>query len=206
MRLEKLDTLQNACLRVVEGFSRTTPVHVLSAANTIPTPEQRRTWMTGKEVLKGVSLNTPLSMTIRKLLETHDRTSTANFNLMENTALKIRHLVEAMDEEKISFYEQTAQNLVIETGLEGIENAKRNYNDTTLRQNALREIELKKPALMVYTDGSIMGAESGVGLYCETKGFKGKIQDREGSANLIGDRNCNELHIPTRRTKGCHNH
>jgi ribonuclease HI len=51
---------------------------------------------------------------------------------MEKPALKIRHLVEAMDEEEIGFHEQTAQNLVIETGLEGIEIAKRNYNDTTL--------------------------------------------------------------------------
>jgi hypothetical protein len=75
---------------------------------------------------------------------------------MEKTALKIRYLVEAMDEEEISFHEQTMQNLVIETGLEGIESAKRNYNDTTLRQNVLREIELRKSALMVHTDGSIM--------------------------------------------------
>jgi hypothetical protein len=56
-----------------------------------------------------------------------------------------------MDEEGISFHEQVAQNLV-----EGIESAKSNYNDTTLRQNALRKIEMKKPALMVYTDGTIM--------------------------------------------------
>jgi hypothetical protein len=61
-------------------------------------------------------------------------TSTAKFNLMmmERTVLKIRHLVEAMDEEEISFHEQTTQNLVIETGLGGIESANRNYNDTTL--------------------------------------------------------------------------
>jgi hypothetical protein len=44
---------------------------------------------------------------------------------------------------------------------------KRNYNDTTLRQNALREIEMKKPALMEYADGSIMGEEGGVGVHCE---------------------------------------
>jgi hypothetical protein len=74
-------------------------------------------------------------MIFKKWLETHDTTSTA----------KIRHLVEPMDEEEISFHEQTS--------LEGIESAKRNYNDATLRQNVLREIELKKPALMVYTDG-----------------------------------------------------
>jgi hypothetical protein len=43
--------------------------------------------------------------------------------------LKIRHLVEAMDEDETSFYEQTAQNLVIKSGLEGIESLKRNYND-----------------------------------------------------------------------------
>jgi hypothetical protein len=86
-------------------------------------------------------------MIIKKLLETHDTTSTAKLNLMEKTALKIRHLVEAMDEEEINFHEQTTQNLVIETGLEDIESAKRNYNDTSLRQNALREIELKKPTL-----------------------------------------------------------
>jgi hypothetical protein len=76
-RLQKLDTLQNVCLRVVGGFSRT-----------IPNPEQRRTWMTGKKVVKSVSLNTPLGITIRKLLETHDTTSTAKFNLMQKTALK----------------------------------------------------------------------------------------------------------------------
>jgi hypothetical protein len=85
--------------------------------------------------------------------------------------------------EEISFHEQTTQNLVIETGLEDIESAKRNYNDTTLRQNALREIELKKPAMMVYTDGSIMCKERGVGVYSEAKGFEG---DRERYANLIG--------------------
>jgi hypothetical protein len=62
-----------------------------------------------------------------------------------------------MDENEVSFHEHTAQNLVIETGLQGIESAKRNFNDTTLRQNALREIEMKKPALMMYTDVSIMG-------------------------------------------------
>jgi hypothetical protein len=109
--------------------------------------------MTGKEVVKSVSLNTPLRMTIRKFLGTYDTTSTVKFNLMENKALKIRHLVKAMDEEEISFYEQTSQNLVIEISLESIESAKRNYNDTTLRQNTLREIEMKEPALMVYTDG-----------------------------------------------------
>jgi hypothetical protein len=73
-----------------------------------------------------VSLSTLLGMRIRKLLETYDTTSTA----MEKTALKIRHLVEAMDEEEISYHEHVAQNLVIETGgLEDIESAKRNYND-----------------------------------------------------------------------------
>jgi hypothetical protein len=50
--------------------------------------------MTGKEVVKSVSLNTPLGSTTRKLLETQDTTSTAKFNLKEKTALKIRHLVE----------------------------------------------------------------------------------------------------------------
>jgi hypothetical protein len=62
-------------------------------------------------MMKSVSLNTPLGMTIRKLLETYDTTSTAKFNLMEKTALKIRHLVEAMDDKVISFHEQTARNL-----------------------------------------------------------------------------------------------
>jgi chorismate mutase len=42
------------CLRVVGGFSRTTPVHVLSPAITIPTQEQRRTCVRGKEVVKSV--------------------------------------------------------------------------------------------------------------------------------------------------------
>jgi hypothetical protein len=91
------------------------------------------------------------------------------------TALKVRHLVEAMDEEEMSFHEQTTQNLVIETGLEG-EKVWKNYNDTTLRQNALREIELNKPALVVYTGGSIMSEERSVGLYCEAKGFVGRYK------------------------------
>jgi hypothetical protein len=78
-RLQKLDTLQNGCLWVVGGFSRTIPIHVLSAANTIPTPEQRRIWMTGKEVVKSVSLNTILACQSENCL-------------MEKTALKIRHL------------------------------------------------------------------------------------------------------------------
>jgi hypothetical protein len=67
-----------------------------------------------------------------------------------------------MDEEEIIFNEQTTQNLEIETGLEGIESAKRNY--------ALREIELKKPALIY--------EERGVGVYCEAKGFEGREDTR----------------------------
>jgi hypothetical protein len=89
---------------------------------------------------------------------------------MEKTALKISHRVEVMDEEEIFFHEQPAPNLIIETDLEGIESAKRNYN-VWCRQNALREIEMKKPVLMVYTDGSIMSEERDVGLYC-FKGFE----------------------------------
>jgi hypothetical protein len=73
-----------------------------------------------------------------------------------------------MDEDETSFYEQTAQNLVIKSSLEG------NYNNTTLRQNALTEIEMKKPALMLYTDGSIMGEVRG--LYCEAKGSEGRYK------------------------------
>jgi hypothetical protein len=97
----------------------------------------------------------------------HDNQKTARntwYDSDAKTALKIRYLVEAMDEEEISFHEQTTQNLVIETGLDGIESAKRNYT--------LREIELKKPALMMYTDGSIIGEERGVGVYCEAKGLE----------------------------------
>jgi lipopolysaccharide biosynthesis glycosyltransferase len=86
-----------------------------------------------------------LAVSIANHCTIYDTTSTAKINLMEKTALKIRHLVEAMDEEEISFHEQTARNLVIETG---IKRAKRNYNDTTVGRNAWREIELKKPALM----------------------------------------------------------
>jgi hypothetical protein len=36
-----------------------------------------------------VSLNTPLGMTIRKMLQTDDTTSITKFNLMEKTAWKI---------------------------------------------------------------------------------------------------------------------
>jgi hypothetical protein len=100
--------------------------------------------MTGKEVVKGVALNTPLGRTIKNLLETYDA------NHMK-TVLKVKQLGEAMDEDEISFHKQTVQNRIIETDLEGIESAKRNYNDTRLRQNVLMEIKMKKPALMVYT-------------------------------------------------------
>jgi hypothetical protein len=50
--------------------------------------------MTAKEVVKSVSLNTPLGMTIRKLFETYDTRSRAKFNLMEKTALNIRLVVD----------------------------------------------------------------------------------------------------------------
>jgi hypothetical protein len=88
-----------------------------------------------------------------------------------------------MEEEEIRYHEQTAQNLAIETGLEGIDIAKRSYNDTTLSQNALKEIEMKKLTLMVYTDGSVIGEERGVGA----KGF----EERHNLIGAEGDRNCN---------------
>jgi hypothetical protein len=158
-------------LRVVGDFSRTTLIHVLSQKQFQPQNKEEH----GSQG-KSVSLNISLGMTNRKLLETCDTTSTAKFNLLEKTALKIRHLVGALEKEEISFHEQTAQNLEVETVLEGIESAKRNYNDITLRQKALREIEMKKPALMVYTNGSIIGVRRGVGVYCETKGFEGRYK------------------------------
>jgi hypothetical protein len=75
--------------------------------------------------MQSVSLNTAFGMAIKNLLETYDTTSTVKFNLMERTSLKIRHLLKAMDEEVISFQEQTAENLIIENDLEIIESAKK---------------------------------------------------------------------------------
>jgi hypothetical protein len=136
----------------------------------------------------------------------YDMTSTAKFNLMEKNSFENQtpRWGDGRGGNKLS-----RTDGAIETGLEGIESAKRNYNDTTLRQNALRKIELKKPTLMVYTDGSINnGRKKRRMSVLWSQGLWGKIQDRERCANLIGwaedDRNCNELHIPTRRTKGCH--
>jgi hypothetical protein len=68
--------------------------------------------MTDKEVARSVSLKTSLGMTNRKLLETYDIEIQP---IRKKTSLKIRQLVEAMDEEEISFHEQTAQNQVIES-------------------------------------------------------------------------------------------
>jgi hypothetical protein len=166
--------------------------------------------MTEKEVAKSVSLKTSLGMTNRKLLETYDIEIQP---IRKRTSLKIRQLVEAMDEEEISFHEQTAQNQVIESRYRPRGHwkcEKNNYIDITQRQNALREIEMQKPTLTVWTDGSTMGEKRGVGVYCKVKGFKGLTKDQERCANLIGwavgDRNCNEFNISTRRTKGCHTH
>jgi hypothetical protein len=44
--------------------------------------------VTGKEVVKSVSLSTSPGMTITKLLETYDTTSTAKFNLMEKNSIE----------------------------------------------------------------------------------------------------------------------
>jgi hypothetical protein len=62
--------------------------------------------------------NTPLDIMIKNWLKTYDTTSTAKYNLMKRKALPIRQLIEAMDEEEISFYEQTVPNLVIEANLD----------------------------------------------------------------------------------------
>jgi hypothetical protein len=158
--------------------------------------------MTGKEMVQSVSENT----------SRHDNQKTARNTRFDinseiqpdgKNSFENQNLVE-MDEEEISFHEQTTQNLVIETGLEGIESVKRNYNDTTLRQNALREIELKKPALMVCTDGSIIGEERGVIVYCEAKGFEGRY--KIGKDVPISSAKLKAIEIGTNfifRTKGC---
>jgi nitrate reductase alpha subunit len=78
-------------------------------------------------------------MAIKNLLETYETTITVKFNLMERTALKIRHFVEAMEEEQIRFHEQTTQDLIIDTNLDGIESAKRNYNNTIIRHRGNRK-------------------------------------------------------------------
>jgi hypothetical protein len=41
-----------------------------------------------------IAEHTAIGMTIRKLFETYDTRSRAKFNLMEKTALNIRHLVD----------------------------------------------------------------------------------------------------------------
>jgi hypothetical protein len=83
--------------------------------------------MTGKEVVKSVALNTPLGRTIKNLLD--------DANHMK-TALKIKHLGEAMDEKEISFHKQTVQNLIIETDLEGIESKNKLQRHQTTSEHA----------------------------------------------------------------------
>lgn len=56
--LSKLDKLPNACLRVIEGFTKSTPLHVMESELTLPRLSVRRQYLAGKMWLKSKSFST----------------------------------------------------------------------------------------------------------------------------------------------------
>lgn len=172
--LSKLDKVQNQALRIIGGFIRSTPIHVMESELCLPPLFVRRKYLAYKFYLKSKSWDNNLTITL--LQELNALCSNAYWR-----DKKLPLLVTIFsDEEPLVVassdpLEMFALNIwlsaipvenIIRTSLDCVTNSKDQYNAILLKYEVLREIDLIYTNWhKIYTDGSKNSNGIGAAFY-----------------------------------------
>jgi ribonuclease HI len=165
--LKKLDSVNNAALRVITGSTRTTPINVLSSLAAEPPLTIRREFIIKKELLKSTYNNDTLGQQLLPLLGQNAQhpKSLIKFTSIEKSAFNSSEIMQNLDTRP--FMNTTIpKNIQIHTNLLG-GTSKNNFSEITIRQVVLTKLNNFTNFTILYTDASIADKKTGIGIYCK---------------------------------------
>lgn len=158
----KLDRIQNIALRIIGGFIKTTPIHVMECELCIPPLEFRRRYLATKYCLKASSWSN--NMTVRLLKELTNLCDRSYWQHKKKPLLVSAYTDVQMEYVKCSnplnmftlpVWVSNINTSFIKTEVDDIIHAKSHYDARVLKYNTLHMLHNKYAGcLKVYTDGS----------------------------------------------------
>lgn len=175
----KLEKIQNSALRIIGGFIRSTPIHVMESELCIYPLHLRRLYLAYKYGIKAQSWSNNIS--IKLLTELNDLCDNRYWQSKKKPLLSL--VFDRIKEECIhSCYPLLMFSLdtwvtninvsnIICTKLDNLDGPKSLYNHNVLKNNVLNEIENKygREWHRIYTDGSKTANEGGA-AFCNLNG------------------------------------
>lgn len=161
--LLKLDKAQNQALRVIGGFVKSTPIHVMECELCVQPLQIRRSFLAGKFCLKAMSeLNNETIKVIHELstLITRRYWRHKQVPILVNMYLKYKnmniHSAVRLDMYTLDFWINWYNvGDVVKDCIEGIDRAKKEYNIVHLRQTCTLFLEERYSShYKIFTDGS----------------------------------------------------
>lgn len=177
--LNKLDVIQNQCMRIIGGFIRTTPIHVMECELSLPPLEIRRWFLAGKFWLKISSLETHAIPILEDLNKIYNRLNARNNKtpLLVTIHGKLKGFpIGSCKQLKMFSFDTWMADIdlsdVLKTNIDFISKAKRTYNVSKLKEDTLKYMGQFSEFYKIYTDGSKDGEQIGSAFYDEqTQGF-----------------------------------
>ena len=171
--LHKLEIIQNQAMRIIGGFIRSTPVHVMQCELGLPPLNIRRSFLAGKYILKSKAIQDNRLIESLKILTPLCQTFWRRKNepLLIKTFKKFKdfpiYVSECLDmfnlDRWMSSYEL---NNMIGCSIDAVTDPKRQYNHQLLKQICIEMIDNTFcNYYKIYTDGSKDGQGTGAAFY-----------------------------------------
>lgn len=161
--LVKLNKLQNQALRIIGGFVKTTPIHVMESELCMPPLHIRRIFLAGKYCLRSMSLSNNITIEVLSELNSlisHRYWRRRQIPILVQMYLKFKqitlHSAICPDMYALDYWVNWYDlNNVVKIHIEGINQAKRKYDSTNLRQSCALYLESQYSShYKIFTDGS----------------------------------------------------
>lgn len=176
----KIDKVQNQALRIIGGFIKTTPIHVMESEVCVPPLFLRRQYLSLKFCLKAKSWTNGITLNCLKSLSALFASRywsnkkkpllMETYNIIKDEKISSSNPLEMfrldMWPSKIN-----VKNMV-KCSLECVQTAKRDYDKTLLKVEILSELDVKyRTWFKIFTDGSKSSGVSGAALYDSASGY-----------------------------------
>lgn len=172
--LYKINKVQNQALRIIGGFIKSTPIHVMESELCVPPPHLRRKYLAYKFCLKSKSI---LNSAITRLLsELHSFRN--NYYWRNKTMPLLVSVYDEVKEEHVANSDPLKMftlrmwvtnfdvNELIISSLYCITKSKKSYENSSLNQSIIDELHLKyEDWLPIFTDGSKNQNGQGAAFY-----------------------------------------
>ncbi|RVE49912.1 hypothetical protein evm_005380 [Chilo suppressalis] len=180
-KLYKLEKIQNQALRIIGGFIRSSPIHVMQSELGMQPLFIRRKYLAYKYCLKALSFHNNVTVELLTELNTNFENSYWRNKTKPLLPILVRETAESnvSSDYPLNMYTLDVWisriNLrgIVISNLECIKEAKDNYETNSIKQNVVIELNKKyNDCTKIYTDGSKSITGLGAAYVCPSRGAK----------------------------------